>query len=123
MADDLAIVAKTGIVGDYINEYFHHEYTRILDGMEGLADSIKRIPIKKYEERFSPTENENLVNDQNRVAVSRLDEITDKVNSQFIDPNNFTLNDWKLIFNEVSMLIYADKTRIYFKDIGEILEQ
>lgn len=103
----LAPVAETGIDSDYYNEYWFRTENFIYDGLSGVAADFKRSPVKKYEERYSPTIYENVVTEQNQARVKRLNELSDLVNNTFIDVARFTEADFKRVMNEVHDLIYG----------------
>ena len=97
--------AKTGISYDYINEYVSKEILIAAGERDRVAQSFRDNPIKKYEQRFSPEEYVDVVNDRNRPTVLRLDEIAETANTIMTDPNNFTEGYLRKMLNEVHDLI------------------
>ena len=121
MRDVPQIIQKTGISSDYFEEYGTKAVALAWDNAsismglpadrkERLAELFKGYPIKKYREHFPPTEFRGVVNDDNRAAVSRLDEIAGEANSKFIDPLKFTLDDFRGAIVEVYLLVYGNST-------------
>ncbi len=120
------IVGETGVSAEYANEY-NGKITFLSIGDQdaetvGLpSDFVNRVaalftryPVKKYRERFPLTEFEDVVNNKNREAVSRLDEIAEEANTRFIDPSEFTEDDFKRKINEVYTLVYGEnRPRFY----------
>ena len=112
------INTSTGIGSGYFSEYNTKAVLLEMDATAEkmgfskdrtarLAELCRGYPIKKYEEHFPPTEFLNVITDKNRGAVSRLDEIAGEANKRFIDPTNFTLDDFKNVVVEVHSIVYG----------------
>lgn len=109
-------VFETGVSHDYMNEYAPVAGFFDLGGIPELVKTLKRSPVKKYAERFSPDVYDQVVNNQNRERVARLDEIAEEVNTRYIDPNNFTEEEFKRTINEVMCLVYSEGHE-HYKDV------
>lgn len=118
MRDVPQINQSTGVSSDYFEEYntkvvalaWDEASTRMglpADRKERLAELFKIYPIRKYEEHFPPTEFLDVVNYNNRKAVSRLDEIAEEANQRFIDQTKFTLDNFRNTVIEAHSLIYG----------------
>lgn len=75
------ITPNTGVSGDYSNELM-----MLLNVVESYKKSGKDIfykikPLKKYEERYPSDKYQNIITDQNRVTVKKIDDLTDKINN------------------------------------------
>ena len=74
------MVRRTEVSADYFNEYSAKISFLSLRSIEKVAEIFRDFPVRRYEERFPPTEFADVVTDQNRASVSRLDEIPDTIN-------------------------------------------
>lgn len=101
------IVDKTGVSADYWNEYFAKTIYLEFGKPSDIAKSFRKYPVKKYERRFSPKKYEDVITTQNKYRVKRLNELSNIVNSTFIDISMFTQIDFKRVINEIHNLIYG----------------
>ena len=114
----------TGISSDYWNEYFTKRcsFSFKSNSCEAVAEEIRKYPIKKYEERFSQKEYENVITDKNKFRVKRLDELANLVNSKFTNTSNFTEYEFKQLINEVFRLIWnKEGEKAAYPEIGKSL--
>lgn len=114
------IVPETGVSGDYGNEYFgkmmNFNRNRQHSQLSSLAEHCREYPVKKYEQRFSPEDYEDVITTQNWARVNRLNELSDIVNRTFVDSSLFTEHDFMRTINEVMELIYGShKSGRYYK--------
>jgi len=56
-------------------------YRDLRKGVEGAIAAIQETPVRRYTQRFSPTQYEGVVTAFNRGAVTRLDSIADELNT------------------------------------------
>lgn len=76
------LILETGLSADYGNEFIILVNLKLgFLSLEEIAEKIRKDPIKKYSERYSIEEYDNLITDQNRDRIKRLDEIVDVINS------------------------------------------
>jgi len=107
------IAKETGVSGDYWNEFTskdtaaHHNF-----GIPYLVDIIKRYPLRKYEERFSPKEYEDVITTQNSERIRRLNEIAEIINTSFSDISNFNETDFKNLIQEARILVYGKRRNL-----------
>lgn len=111
------IIEITGISGDYSNEYVVSFAYLETGGTDKVAETFRKYPIKKYGERFPSDIFDNVVTDQNREAVSRLDQIADTANTKFTDSSKFTELEFKIMTNEVYVLVNGNKDRIWYPEV------
>ena len=101
------LVEATEITGDYWNEYWHLEID--LDSKNGrslVTQSIREHPVKRYEERYPPTEYGNVVTEKNRERVLQLNQLATKVNAM-TDAASFRPEELISLLEEVNFLIYG----------------
>ena len=99
------IVPGTGVSGDYSNVtgplfgvFTSHERGRDIWDMIG--------PRKRYEERYPADEYVNVVNDQNREAVGKINGLVGKINTMLSEKNRDTKEYVRLI-REITFLTYG----------------
>lgn len=103
-----SINPKTGLSQDYGNQF-----TVIMEllqnlGLEGMKSFLKEGPYKleKYETVYK--ECKNIVTEQNRVSVQRLDELVDRMNTSLTSLDSIDEKTIRNICNEMSALVYGD---------------
>lgn len=106
------IATKTGISQDYWTEYFA-KAGFLQKGIESVAKIFEMFPIKKYEQRFSPEIYENVITEENRKRVARLNELADIANKSFRDISKFNEHQFKNHINEVYHLIYSRDEKFF----------
>jgi len=107
------ITPDTGVSGDYSNELMMLlnvvEFYKI-NGKD-VFDKVK--PLKKYEERFSPDKYQDVITDQNRSTVKKMDDLVDKINNMLTTKNRDI--KWYLdSIDQMKLLVYGEKgNKIY----------
>ena len=109
------IVPETGVSADYWNEYMGIQALIEGEGFPALAESFREYPVKRYQERYPADKYEEVVTEQNRERVSRLDELASLANEKFTNESRFTESDYERLINEVRNLIYGDGENFYEK--------
>jgi len=76
-------VTSQGVSGDYYNELLVPlmNYRDFRRGVEGAIAAIQETPVRRYTQRFPPTQYEGVVTTFNRETVTRLDSIADDLNA------------------------------------------
>ena len=101
----------TGISQDYWNQI--NGVVTLLKSSRGL-DAVKKIfmeitfNMKRYEDVYSGCN--NVVNDQNRESVKRLDELAILMNDILKNPSNIDEDILRKTCTEIHLLIYADES-------------
>jgi len=88
--------------------------------LSDVAESFRRSPVKRYEQRFSPEKYEDVITPRNKVKVDRLNELSTGVNREFIDISKFIELDFKRVINEVCNLIYARGEDYYYPEVPSL---
>jgi hypothetical protein len=97
---------ETGLTGDYRNEIGNLIYAVEKGSDEEIAESLKRRPLEHYDVRYK--DYVNVVTDQNRESVSRINEIVDEINSM-TDPKTLSRKRIMELYKEIMGLIWKDK--------------
>jgi hypothetical protein len=89
---------------DFRNEYVGLEGFLDIGEVEMTVEFIKTEPPKTYEERFSPSEYKDVVNDLNRERVQKVNGII-QILRTFTDPTNFQKAEFKQYCRQMDELI------------------
>lgn len=94
-----------GISGDYSNEL--QPIVTAMDAYERDYDIWKNIGfLKKYQERYPPSEYSNVITEKNKKSILKLDKIVDEINGMLLENSRDSAKYEKLIKNIV-LLIYG----------------
>ncbi len=93
---------KNGISQDYANEFFARGL--LISMPEKLKQSIKDLPIKKYEEYFSQNGYSNIINKKNESLIKELNDIVDVLNS--FGKSELTIQDYTRFSLKAKSIIY-----------------
>jgi len=104
------IHSKTGISQDYINEYVPYIYMFNDNHMSEFFKMIKKTPIKTYEKRYPKDKYTHNYDDSLKIKIHALDEFAKIMNNGFNSEKNFDSKRFKEIVNEVSKIVYGDRT-------------
>ncbi len=113
------ITSETGVSGDYFNELTMLRLNFFNGDREKILKTIKKRPIKKYQERYPVNLFKNVITEKNKDAVNRLNQLADKIN-QFAKDEVFNDAEFVSIYNEMTKLIYGSNFsgQIDIKDFG-----
>lgn len=100
------IHSVTGVSQDYQNEFFMLDYILQADTISNYWQRLK--PIRHYTERFPESQFDNVINDQNREAIRRLDEIVDRINELITSPQ-VPVEEVDSLRKQAYELIYGQK--------------
>jgi len=101
---------KTGVLYVYWNEFYPKAWELKKHGLDSVADSIRKYPIKSYKERVNydfPFLEENIINDKNRKHILRLNNIVDELNSM-TDSDDFTEKEFVILVLKAYKQITGD---------------
>lgn len=110
------IVERTGISGDYWNEYWARTLYFGMSDRSALCESFSNSPVKKYCERYPGSRYSNVVNNGNRDRIARLDELAEICNREFVTLDGFDESKFKAVINEAHELIYGETEQKYYSD-------
>ncbi len=108
----------------------HEFYLR--KGVEGVVESFRRYPVRKYLERFNPHQYGMVFKQsgkptfyhprtgKNQWRIKSLDEIVDFSNENFKDPKTFINTEFKVVINNVYYLIFAPRGRWLYPDVMNV---
>ena len=106
-------ITKTGVSGDYWNEFYvllpTFEVGKLTredrSGLNAVIEHIKDKPIKRYKERFtSEILDTHVVTSKNEETISQLNSIADRLN-ELSQNDSLTIKDLREAWNEAGTLI------------------
>jgi len=114
------INSETGVSADYFNEFTTLRLSFLDGDKEKIIKTIKKWPIKKYQEVYPVNSFCNVITEKNKDAVNRLNQLAEKMN-QFAKDEIFNDAEFVSIYNEILKLIYGSKSsaQIDIKDFGK----
>ncbi len=115
----LGQITGTGISGDYYNELIVPimHYRDWNEGVDGAIRQIRERPIRLYTQRFSPDTYADVITEQNRDLVARIEEIASELNER---ANDGTLSDeiYRALHQEACTIVYGADRKEVFGDGG-----
>ena len=104
---EISQLEKTGLGANAFNPYQGRIYAHRLGGMQRVIEHSRQYPIKKYEERFPPTDYLNVVNDKNRQRVTQYDELAERANKK-LTLDDCTIEEFVGIVKKATEMVYDD---------------
>jgi len=98
----------TGLYTDYYNEILRFAFKDLLGkaiDTQEIAQKLQSQSMLKYVDKYSGYD--YLVTEQNSVAIQRLNELVDYINSNWVNPEKFTGEDVKRVRGEIKKLLYG----------------
>lgn len=101
----------TGVSQDYANQFNGLVGLLNNSGIDELKNFLHENPyrMEKYEKVYSGYK--NVLNIKNRLAIERLNELSEYMNIMFSLPDSIQEEDFRKTCNELFYLIYGDNSK------------
>ena len=105
------IVRRTGVSQDYWTEIFQKKALFDLEGPGFVVDHTRTRPVRTYEQRLSPDQYADVVNDKNRNRIEKLDNLAKLANRVLSKPetahyiNNVAKAAYYVIYGQVAVFL------------------